>query len=141
MPTRGSTDRESIDRPSAAAEEPSHPELRTGRGRAIRDECIGNRVDDGLVGGIILGIARVTSRVAGSLSTGRTEQALGLCIRANWGTMEATVSAILAVGLNGKPYYIHWGWFQISAANLAVIALMLIVFTLAIVLPFPKERR
>jgi hypothetical protein len=55
--------------------------------------------------------------------------------------MEATVSAILAVGLNGKPYYIHWGWFQISAANLAVIALMLIVFTLAIVLPFPKERR
>jgi hypothetical protein len=55
--------------------------------------------------------------------------------------MEATVSAILAVGLNGKPYYIHWGWFQISAANLAVIVLMLIVFALAIVLPFPKQGR
>jgi len=47
----------------------------------------------------------------------------------------------LAAGLNGTPYYIHSGWFQISAANLAVIVLMLLVFVLAIVLPFPGRRR
>ena len=45
------------------------------------------------------------------------------------------------VGLNGKPYYIHWGWFQISAANLIVVIAMILVFVLAIVLPFPGRRR
>jgi len=47
----------------------------------------------------------------------------------------------LAVGLNGQSYYIHWGWFQISAANLAVIGLMVLVFVMAVILPFPKQRR
>ena len=47
----------------------------------------------------------------------------------------------LAVGLNSKPYYIHWGWFQISAANLLVIVLMVLVFALAIAVPFPRRRR
>ena len=55
--------------------------------------------------------------------------------------MGTVASVVLAVGLNGKPYYIHWGFFQISAANLAVIALMVVVFALAVVLPFPKGRR
>ncbi len=49
--------------------------------------------------------------------------------------------AALAVGLNGRSYFIHWGWFQISAANLAVIVAMIVVFGLAIVVPFPKRRR
>ncbi len=48
---------------------------------------------------------------------------------------------MMGVGLNGKPYYIHWGWFQISLANLIVIVVMLLVFALAIVLPFPRRRR
>jgi len=48
---------------------------------------------------------------------------------------------MMGVGLNGKPYYIHWGWFQISLANLIVITAMLLVFALAIVLPFPRRRR
>lgn len=52
-----------------------------------------------------------------------------------------TVVTSLAVGLNGKPYYIHWGWFQISAANLAVIVLMVVVFALAVLVPFPGRRR
>ena len=55
--------------------------------------------------------------------------------------MVGTFDTILAVGLNGKTYYIHWGWFQISAANLVVIVMMVLVFVLAIVVPFPGRRR
>ncbi len=46
-----------------------------------------------------------------------------------------------AVGLGGKPYFIHWGWFQISAANLVVIVAMLLTFTLSLLVPFPRRRR
>lgn len=51
-------------------------------------------------------------------------------------------SPILAVGLNGSGYYIHWGFVQLSLANLVVIGLMVLVFILALILPFPgrKER-
>jgi hypothetical protein len=44
------------------------------------------------------------------------------------------------VDLNGPEHYLHWGVIQISAANLVVIAVMLLIFILAIVLPFPKGR-
>jgi hypothetical protein len=40
--------------------------------------------------------------------------------------------------LDGRPRYIHEGWFLISVANLVVIALMIAVFGLALVLPFPR---
>jgi hypothetical protein len=43
-----------------------------------------------------------------------------------------------AVDLNKKPYFIHWGVIQISAANLIVIGVMVVVFALALLLPFPK---
>lgn len=46
----------------------------------------------------------------------------------------------LAVGLNGTGYYIHWGFIQLSLANLVVIALMIIFFVLALLLPFPGRR-
>ena len=36
--------------------------------------------------------------------------------------------------------YLHWGVIQISVANLVVIGLMLLVFVLAIFLPFPGGR-
>jgi hypothetical membrane protein len=42
--------------------------------------------------------------------------------------------------LNRRPHYLHSGWFLISAANLLVIVAMLVVFALAIVLPFPRDR-
>ena len=48
---------------------------------------------------------------------------------------------VIGVGLNGAGYYIHWGFVQISLANLIVIALMIVVFVLAVVLPFPGGRR
>ena len=50
--------------------------------------------------------------------------------------------ALLAalIDLNGRPHYLHSGWFLISVANLVVIAAMVVVFVLAIVLPFPRDR-
>ena len=42
------------------------------------------------------------------------------------------------VGLNGRPHYLHSGWFLISVANLVVIVAMIAVFVLAIALPFPR---
>ncbi|HZP14774.1 MAG TPA: hypothetical protein VFA96_03045 [Nocardioides sp.] len=48
--------------------------------------------------------------------------------------------AASAVNLNNNGHYLHWGVIQISVANLVVIAVMLAVFALAILLPFPKDR-
>jgi large-conductance mechanosensitive channel len=45
------------------------------------------------------------------------------------------------VHLDHPAHTIHWGWFLISVANLVVIALMVVVFIVAIALPFPGRRR
>jgi hypothetical protein len=45
------------------------------------------------------------------------------------------------VNLNGNGNYIHWGFIQLSYANFIVILLMIAVFVLAILLPFPKRKR
>ena len=45
------------------------------------------------------------------------------------------------INLGGTGHYVHWGFIQISVANLVVIFLMVVVFVLAIVLPFPRHRR
>ncbi len=34
--------------------------------------------------------------------------------------------------------YVHWGVIQISVTNLAIIAVMLLLFVLAVVVPFPS---
>jgi hypothetical protein len=52
--------------------------------------------------------------------------------------MFTSTMAGAVIDLNGSPRYLHHGWFLISYANLAVIVLMLIVFGLAIWLPFPR---
>ena len=49
------------------------------------------------------------------------------------------VAALINLGGTGK--YVHWGFIQISVANLVVILLMIVVFVLAIVLPFPRHGR
>ena len=41
--------------------------------------------------------------------------------------------------LNGPAHYVHWHFFQMSVANVVVILLMIVVFILAILLPFPKR--
>ena len=43
--------------------------------------------------------------------------------------------------LSGRPDYVHWHFFQMSVTNLGVIVLMIVVFWLAILLPFPGSRR
>lgn len=42
---------------------------------------------------------------------------------------------------SGAGTYVHWGVLQISVTNLVIIGLMLLVFVLAILLPFPGNRR
>lgn len=39
--------------------------------------------------------------------------------------------------LSGRAYFLHWGVVQISLANFVIIVLMLVIFALALVLPFP----
>ena len=43
-----------------------------------------------------------------------------------------------AVDLNHTGHYLHWGVIQLSVANLVVIGVMIVLFVLALVLPFPK---
>ncbi|HET7822793.1 MAG TPA: hypothetical protein VFL10_14835 [Ornithinibacter sp.] len=40
-------------------------------------------------------------------------------------------------GLNGPATYLTWGWVGISATNLVVMLLTVVVFVLAVLLPFP----
>ena len=56
------------------------------------------------------------------------------------GNVAATGGGVMALDMNGPGHYIHWGFIQMSLANLLVIALMLVVFVLALVLPFPGGR-
>jgi hypothetical protein len=39
------------------------------------------------------------------------------------------------------PQYLGSGWLTVSVPNLIVIGVMVVVFVLALVLPFPRERR
>lgn len=39
--------------------------------------------------------------------------------------------------MDGPVPYFQWGFIQISLANLVVIGVMLLLFALALVLPFP----
>ena len=45
------------------------------------------------------------------------------------------------VDLNKPARYIRWGWFQMSVANFTVIVMMIAVFVIALVVPFPGRRR
>ncbi len=42
--------------------------------------------------------------------------------------------------LNHHPSYVHWHFFLMSVPNIIVIVLMLIVFAVAILAPFPGRR-
>jgi hypothetical protein len=43
--------------------------------------------------------------------------------------------------LGGHAYFLRWGVIQISLANLIVIVLMLVIFVVALLLPFPHADR
>ena len=54
--------------------------------------------------------------------------------------MTPLAAALIAapVNLNHHGRYVHWGVIQISVANLVVIGVMVAIFVLAILLPFPR---
>ena len=43
------------------------------------------------------------------------------------------------VNLNHHASYAHWHFFQMSVSNVVVIAVMLLVFVVAILAPFPRH--
>jgi hypothetical protein len=48
------------------------------------------------------------------------------------------MSVLAAIfNLNHPSHLVHWHFFQMSVSNIVVIGVMLIVFALAIALPFP----
>ncbi len=49
----------------------------------------------------------------------------------------SSMGAIL--NLNHPAHVVHWHFFQMSVSNLIVIVLMLVVFAVAILAPFPKH--
>jgi hypothetical protein len=42
--------------------------------------------------------------------------------------------------LNHPAHYVHWHFIDVSVSNIIVIALMLVVFAVAILAPFPGHR-
>jgi len=48
---------------------------------------------------------------------------------------------ILAIDLNSPGSYLNWNIFTISVANLVLIAVMVVIFGAALLLPFPGRRR
>jgi hypothetical protein len=56
-------------------------------------------------------------------------------------TTLSPISLSSVVDLNGPGNYLHWGFLQISWANAIVILLMIAVFVLALLLPFPTGRK
>jgi hypothetical protein len=45
----------------------------------------------------------------------------------------------LSIAADAPGKYIHWGVIQISVANLAIIGVMVLLFILALVVPFPTH--
>jgi hypothetical protein len=50
----------------------------------------------------------------------------------------ALAAGPLAVNINQPGSYLHWSIFTVSVANLALIAVMVVIFGAALLLPFPK---
>lgn len=42
-----------------------------------------------------------------------------------------------AAVLSGAGHTLHWGWFSIGLSNLLIILAMILLFVLALVVPFP----
>ena len=47
---------------------------------------------------------------------------------------------LIGAALDNPAQYVGWGWLQISVPNLIVIIVMLVLFVLALVLPFPRDK-
>lgn len=51
-----------------------------------------------------------------------------------------TPTRALAGALDGPAHYLTWGPVQISVANLVTILIIILLFVVALVVPFPKAR-
>jgi hypothetical protein len=54
---------------------------------------------------------------------------------------ERIASLAAVIDMDRPAHYLHWGVIQISVANLVVIILMIAVFVLALLVPFPGRGR
>src|ERR1700683_4658354 len=52
----------------------------------------------------------------------------------------ALAAGPLAININQPGSYLHWSIFTVSVANLVLIAVMVVIFGAALLLPFPKGR-
>jgi hypothetical protein len=43
--------------------------------------------------------------------------------------------------MNGPAPYIHWGFILISLPNLVLIGVMVVIFVVALLAPFPSHRQ
>ncbi len=43
------------------------------------------------------------------------------------------------IDLNHPGHYVHWGFVQLSVANLVLIGLMVVVFVAAVLIPFRRH--
>ena len=55
--------------------------------------------------------------------------------------MTVSAAVMAPIDLNHPGHYVHWGVIQISVANLVVIGVMVAIFILALIVPFPKGRK
>lgn len=55
--------------------------------------------------------------------------------------MSVPMWIVAFVNMDQPAHYLHWRWILISVPNLLVIVLMVVVFGLAIALPFPGSRK
>jgi hypothetical protein len=55
--------------------------------------------------------------------------------------LESSGAAVISAGgvLSKPAYFLHWGVVQISLANFLVIVAMIVIFVLALVIPFPSR--
>ncbi len=56
-------------------------------------------------------------------------------------TLSAVMSQLVGslIDLNHPGRYVHWGFIQLSVANLIVIGAMVVVFVAAILIPFRRH--
>jgi hypothetical protein len=50
------------------------------------------------------------------------------------------LTAAVMADLNQPATYLKWGFIQVSRGNLIVILIMIVLFVLALVLPFPQGK-
>ena len=48
---------------------------------------------------------------------------------------------VLAINMNQPSTLLHWSIFDVTVANLVLIAVMVVIFGAALLLPFPKGHR